>query len=97
MVTQREAGIFVADVAMNRASFVRCWRRTACPASLSALPTVTVTESDLKDEANSTCCVCIDDFEVGPVVERQKKQVGKQRADDQSATAKGVRSRPYRL
>jgi hypothetical protein len=37
----------------------------AATSSLAALPTVAVTEKDLADEANSTCCVCIDDFVLG--------------------------------
>jgi hypothetical protein len=33
--------------------------------ALASLPDVIVTEADVLDEANSTCCVCIDDFDEG--------------------------------
>lgn len=33
--------------------------------SLASLPDVAVTEDDIKDEANSTCCICLDDYDIG--------------------------------
>mmetsp|Transcript_43458 Transcript_43458/g.55813 ORF Transcript_43458/g.55813 Transcript_43458/m.55813 type:complete len:295 (+) Transcript_43458:77-961(+) len=42
----------------------------ASASALDALPDVAVTEEDLKDEGNSTCCVCLEDYELGERVTR---------------------------
>jgi len=42
----------------------------ASRSAISRLPDVSVTKDDLADEANSTCCICIDDFEIHERVTR---------------------------